>query len=201
MRLYYSPTSPYVRKVRAVAIEKGLAGTIELVQVNPLDTAGDLPRHNPLGKIPALVLANGQVIFDSPVICAYLDEIGSGAKLIPDERNARFEALTTEALGDGIMDAAFALVMERRRPATGRSPVWSDRWRCAIARAIATVDVGSLRDHQVTIGHLALASALAYVDFRLPDIEWPVGSVQLREWLDALERRPSLASTRFGGPA
>lgn len=137
MRLLYSPTSPYARKVRVVAIEKGLADRIALVPVNPLcDDTDELHCQNPLGKVPALVLDDGRAVVDSPVICEQLDALASEPQLIPKEPDARIDAHTRQAVADGVADAAFNLIMEARRPDPQRSPqldralAGRDRTRC-----------------------------------------------------------------------
>lgn len=137
MKLFYSPTSPYARKCRALAIEKGIEGRLEIITASPMSNPPELQAANPLGKVPALVLADGSCIVDSPVICAYLDSLGDTPRLIPADPAARFDALTREALADGIMDAAFAIVMERKRPEPQRSAEWLLRWTSAIRRSVA----------------------------------------------------------------
>lgn len=196
MRLLYSPASPYARKVRMALIEKGLGDAVELVRVDPLSDLEPLLRHAPLGKVPALVLDNGQVLFDSPVICAYLDEVGPGAPLIPRARELRFDALAREALADGIMDAGFATVMERRRPPESQSSQWLERWSGGMLRAVSYADTLPLPENRLDIGDVALASALAYVDFRLPDLGWDRHAGRLRRWLEHVQARPSFALTR-----
>ena len=130
MKLFYSPTSPYARKCRALAIEKGIEGRLEIITASPMSNPPALQAANPLGKVPALLLDNGQCIVDSPVICAYLDSLTDAPRLIPADPAARIDALTREALADGIMDAAFAIVMERKRPDQQRSPEWWPSSRC-----------------------------------------------------------------------
>lgn len=195
MRLYYSPASPYARKVRATLIEKRLDDRTDAIMVNPLEDPADLQARNPLGKVPALQLDDGRVIVDSPVICAYLDRIGHGPALVPADADARLDALSREALADGIMDAAVALVMERRRPAEQRSPLWQERWAAAITRGVAACGEPPDPRAGLDIGHLALAVALGYLDFRLPDLHWQAAAPRLRDWLDDVARRPSLATT------
>ena len=194
MRLMLSSTSPYARKVRAVAIEKGLQDAIELVEVNPLGEAtAALRAANPLGKVPALLLDDGRTIFDSPVICEYLDGLGGEPRLIPRDESRRIEVLIRQALGDGIMDAAFALVMERRRPEAQRSAEWMQRWTGSILRsipALARPVTGA-----VDLGDLAGAAALAYLDFRLPDLGWRSHAPAVVPWFDAMAARPSLRDT------
>lgn len=195
MKLFYSPTSPYARKCRALAIEKGIEGRIEIITASPMSNPPELQAANPLGKVPALILANGQCVVDSPVICAHLDSLTDAPRLIPADPAARIDALTHEALADGIMDAAFAIVMERKRPEAQRSPEWLLRWTSAIRRSVAHFNARIPARQQPDIGDLSLACALAYVDFRLGDLAWDAEALALRAWLSSVHARPSLAAT------
>ncbi len=195
MKLFYSPTSPYARKCRALAIEKGIESKIEIVTASPMSNPHALQAANPLGKVPALLLDNGQCIVDSPVICAYLDSLTDAPRLIPVDATARIDALTREALADGIMDAAFAIVMERKRPDQQRSPDWLQRWTSAIRRSVAHFNTRIPAHEQPDIGDLSLACALGYIDFRLGDLAWDAEAPALRAWLSKVLLRPSLAAT------
>lgn len=197
MKLFYSPTSPFARKVRMVAMAKGLDDAIELVTVNPMDDPAALHATNPLGKVPALILDDGAAVFDSAVICAHLDTVGRGPALIPAEPLARTAALTREALADGIMEAALALVMERRRPAEQQSPLWSARWTAAIRRALAVAAKAPLPKSLTDIGSIALACALAYLEFRLSDIKWldDPAAQNLRGWSADISAQPNFKAT------
>jgi glutathione S-transferase len=195
MRLLYSPTSPYARKVRAVAIEMGVSDRIELTLANPLgDDAHELRRLHPLGKVPALLLPDGRVIVDSPVICEHLNALSPEPQLIPMEADARLDTLTRQAIADGVADAAFNLVMEARRPAAQRSPDWTDRWTGAIQRS-AVVLGERLAPGRFDLGDIATAVSLLYLDFRLPELGWRIASPALASWADQVSRRPSLAGT------
>lgn len=194
MRLLYTVTSPYARKVRAVLIEKRLEGAVELVAANPLADTPALRTANPLGKVPTLLLEDGRALFDSPVICEHFDLAGRGPHLIPRDPDARLAVLTRQALADGIMDAAFSLVMERKRPEAQRSPEWTERWTGAILRSVRALPTGRPVDG-IDLGDLAAACALAYLEFRLPDLDWRAGNYGLSQWCSAVSARPSLAST------
>ncbi len=195
MKLFYSPASPYARKCRAVAMEKGLHGGIEIVSAPPLENPPALHAVNPLGKVPALVLADGRCIIDSPVICAYLDSLNDSPRLIPASGPERFDALTREAIADGIQDAALSIVFERRRPEAERSSDWQARWAAAIHRAVAHSAAHVSQRAQPDLGDIALACALAYLDLRLPELAWDSKAQALRVWLTTMEKRPSLAAT------
>jgi glutathione S-transferase len=195
MNLFHSPTSPYARKCRVVAIEKGLAAQLTLTAASPLSNPPELHAANPLGKVPALVLADGSCIVDSRVICEYLDTLSSAPRLIPADPAARIACRTREALADGIADAAFSRTMERLRPELQRSPDWTARWTNAIRRSVAHFNTNLPDRTQPDLGDIALACALAYVDFRHADLGWDAEAPALRAWLTATLARPSLAET------
>ena len=195
MKLFASPTSPYARKVLAVIIEKGLQHSVEVIPTNPLEDGAKLQAANPLGKVPTLLLDDGRVIVDSSVIGAWLDTIGPGRRLIPEASDARLDTLVREAIADGMMDAIFALVMERRRPLVQRSPEWIARWIASIRRSVAMHEASPPMSGEPDLADLALAVALAQIDFRLPDIDWSIEAPKLRAWLTKVSKRPSLAGT------
>lgn len=191
-----SQTSPFVRKVRAQIIETGLGGRVRYQETDPWQPDTDLVRDNPLGKIPALVTADGQTLFDSRVICEFLDAEAGGTRLSPATGPERWQALRQQALGDGIMDAAVSRLVESRRPAGEQSPGWSARQKAAIGRACDVLEreAASL-EGPVTIGRLAVAVALGYLDFRFPGDAWREGRPELTAWHALMMLRPSLAET------
>jgi glutathione S-transferase len=197
MKLFFSPTSPYVRKVRVVAIEKGLADRIELIPANPWPDPSAVSAANPLGKVPALLLDDGTSLYDSPVICEYLDSLVPASPLIPREGLKRWAVLRRQALGDGILDAAVGIVLERRRPEGERSLEAQTRAAEAIRRSVHALGA-ELRpaDAAFDLGQIALAVALGYLEFRLSDLELGTTQRPVREFSDAVRMRPSLASTR-----
>ena len=196
MKLFWSPASPYARKVRVVAHETGLVGRIEEVPVDTSQVPPDLIATNPLGKVPALVLDDGTALFDSPVICAWLDAEGSGPALVPASGPERFLVLRAEALADGVMDLAVGLVMETRKPENERSPTTAAKWRGQLARSLDAMaaDCATLPG-TATLGHLAYVCALDYIAFRHPDIAWQEGRAGLASWRDGVANRPSLIET------
>ena len=195
MKLYYSPTSPYARKVRIVALERGLDGGIEMIPATPFENPV-VAAANPLSKIPALVLDNGEALYDSPVICEYLDSLGDGLRVIPASGDARWATLRLQALADGVLDAAFSTVMEMRRAEPERSEEWLQRWRASILRAIvAAADEPATTAADQNLGQITLACALGYVDFRLPGIDWRAAAPGLVAWFDAWSQKPSFAAT------
>ncbi|SDD06693.1 glutathione S-transferase N-terminal domain-containing protein [Aquimonas voraii] len=195
MQLIYSATSPYARKVRMLVIEKGLTDRVEVVIANPLLDPPELLAANPLAKVPALIVEPGFTLFDSPLLCAYLDSL-CGPRLIPEAGPERWQVLRREALADGITDAAVSSVMEGRRIESQRSPEWLMRWRSAILRGVVELEkeadpLGARFD----LGAIAAAAALAYLDFRLPQIDWRAQAPGLSAWLEAVRGRESFAVT------
>jgi glutathione S-transferase len=195
MQLIYSATSPYARKVRMLVIEKGLQAQVQIVAANPLLDPPELLAANPLAKVPALVVAPGFTLFDSPLICAYLDSLAE-PRSVPASGVERWQVLRREALADGITDAAVACVMEGRRTESQRSPDWLARWHSAILRGVVELqkeaEVLTLR---FDLGAMASAAALAYLDFRLPEIEWRSQAPKLAAWLESVRGRESFSAT------
>lgn len=135
MILFYSPTSPFARKVRVLIAERQLTA-IELVAASPFDAPSALTGANPLSKVPALVRDDGTALYDSPVICEFLDDCGGGERLLPPSGEARWDMLRRQALADGMMDTTLALALEvNRRPEHERSPDWIAHWVRTLARA------------------------------------------------------------------
>lgn len=197
MTLYWSPASPYARKVRTVVHEKGLAPLIADIVLDPFQNAEELISANPLGKVPTLILDDGSSLYDSPVICAYLDAHGrgQGPALIPSGPE-RWTVRRAEALGDGALDLAFGLVLERRKPDGERSPTTAARWWSQLPRALDAMERELPRlPGPCTLGHITFAVALGYLDFRHPDYQWRNGRASLAGWYDGFARRPSLAAT------
>ncbi len=196
MKLLYSPTSAFVRKVLVTAIETGLRDGIELVPTDVWDAVGDGARDNPLGKVPALITYGGEALFDSRVICEHLDSLHGGRKLFPRSGDRRWRALRRQALGDGILDAAVLLVYEGRRPKELRSAEWTARQKAKIDRALDRLEAEAPGVGEMTIGHVAIACALGYLDFRLGEDDWRPGRAALGGWFQTMCERPSFATTR-----
>lgn len=197
MKLFYANTSPYARKCRVVAAEKGLNDRIDFVLCNPFEAAPALKAVNPLSKVPSLVLDGGEVLYDSPVICEYLDSLTPETRLIPAAGMARWSVLRVQALGDGLLDAAFAIVMERRRPETEQSAEWLQRWTEAIGRGVDVVESEiDAFTGRADMGTITIGVALGYLDFRLPDLDWSTAHPKTATWYRAFSERPSLADTR-----
>lgn len=196
MTLFYSPNSPFVRKVRICALEKGVMEQITPVISAPMKDEKDLHTANPLGKIPALTLENGENIFDSPVICAYLDSLSTQNPLIPTDKEEKLRVMRTEALADGLMDACVARFLELMRPENERSANWIGRWERAIARSLDFLENGKQIPLPETfdIGAIALAAALDYITLRY-DSNWKETHPKTASWLEKQKLRPSMIAT------
>ncbi|MEO5338677.1 MAG: glutathione S-transferase N-terminal domain-containing protein [Magnetospirillum sp. WYHS-4] len=196
MKLRHSPTSPFVRKVLVTAIETGLRGRIEIVPADVWSAGTDIVEDNPLGKVPALVLDGGETLYDSPVICEYLDSLHDGAKLFPPAGGARWTALRRQALADGLTDAAVLRRLEIKRPPELRSAAWIDRQAAAMGRALDALDDEADRLGQgPTIGHVAIACALGYLDLRFDADGWRRTRPALADWYDVFSQRRSMTAT------
>jgi glutathione S-transferase len=198
MKLMYSPTSPYVRKVMVMALETGLDRKIEkqTAATTPVAPNPDVARINPLAKVPSLQ-ANGLMLYDSPVICEYLDSQHRGKKFFPAKGKARFNALRQQALGDGLLDAALLVRYEiTLRDEPMRSQAWHDAQMKKIRGALDQMEkeAGALKGAP-TIGHVAFACALGYLDFRFPDEGWRKGRRKLAAWYDKFAQRDSMQAT------
>jgi glutathione S-transferase len=198
MKLFSSNTSPYARKVRVVIAEKTLGSLVEEVVVDVYSDPPELLAANPLGKVPTLVTDEGEGMFDSPVICAYLDAHpqGQGPRLKPHSGPEHWAVLRAEAFSDGITDLAFGLNHEKRKPEGEKSPTTAKRWRGQLIRSLdaATAMLHSL-PQGVTLGHLSLACALGYLDLRHDDLGWRNGRDELARWFETMSQRPSIAAT------
>ena len=193
MKLYGTPISPFTRKAMVVARELDLKLTV----LPRPDDAAEFRRINPLGKIPALVLDDGSVLFDSPVICEYLNQAGGGkffpGKSIWSASNGQWKALVLQALGDGIADAAVARIMESRQPAPNQAQI--DHQMQAVEAGLDALERIKFSS-SITIGEIAVACALGCIDFRLPDLDWRAKRPKLALWYEKMAAYPSmLAST------
>jgi glutathione S-transferase len=178
-------------------MEKGFCGDLELVACNPHERGPELLAHNPMSRVPTLVLDDGTALYDSPVICEWLDASGEGPILIPPDGLARWRVLRIQALADGMMDDAYDNVMETRRPESRQSPDDIEARRAALLRGAAamTADLASVVE-PVSLAQIASACALAYLDFRLPSLHWRSGNDDLASWFRDFSERSSMAATR-----
>ena len=194
MKLHYSPTSPYVRKVMACAITRGLDGQIERLPTNPHQSPPSLLADNPLSRVPCLVTDDGLALFDSPVICEYLDSLGDAAPLFPSQSAARWRALKLQALGDGILDAAVGRRGEQAKPREAARDAWMARQKAVVERALAQLESDSPH-RTLDIGSIAVACALGYLEFRFADEPWREKQPKLAAWYAEFSRNPGIAQT------
>ncbi len=199
MKLFYSPASPFARKVLVAAHETGAISRLEteLAAVTPVAPNADIGAANSLGKIPTLVLDDGTGLFDSRVICEYLCSLAGDTALFPTSGDARWQALRLQSLGDGICDTAVGLRYELAlRPEGQRWAEWIEKQRERLNRTFTQLEneiagqVGTM-----TIGSAAVACALAYIDFRMPELEWRSGRPALTSWHETISARPSMVAT------
>lgn len=198
MQLYTNPHSPFARKVRVSALELGLADRIESqdITLSPVKPHSGLRERNPLGKIPALVTEEGETLYDSRVICEYLDTLAGGGRLFPPAAPARWTALRRQALADGMADAAVFVRYETvLRPAALQWPEWVDGQWLKIRTALDALERESLTG-PFDIGLISIACALGYLDVRFPQERWRQSRPRLSSWFTAVGERASLASTR-----
>jgi glutathione S-transferase len=194
MKIAYSPASPYVRKVMACAIARGIADKIEIWKIGTTDPL--LKTVNPLSKVPTLVTDDGMALYDSPVICEYIDSIGPAPALFPAPGPARWKALLLQALGDGIMDASQPRRREIALPQDEGRTSWIALQRGKVDMAIAALeaDAASLGD-LATIGDITIGCALGYLDFRFAHEPWRVAAPKLAAWYARVGALPPLADT------
>ena len=197
MKLRHATASPFVRKVMVVAHEHGLVARIELVPttVSPVQANESLAPENPLMKVPSLTTNDGQVLFDSPVICEYLDSLAGGRKLFPASGAPRWTALCQQALGDGILDAVILCRYETTRPEDRRWTGWTDGQMKKAHQGLAAAEREDLSGPR-TIGQVTLGCTLGYLDFRFPDDGWRQRHPRLAAWYREVEQLPSMQATK-----
>jgi glutathione S-transferase len=201
LTLRSSPASPFVRRVRIAANVLGLDRDIAIEPADTMSANDSVRRQNPLGKIPALVLEDGTVLFDSRVILEYLDHRAGGGRIVPNDAGARFAALRLQALADGLMDASILLIYEGRwRPAERHEPKWVDHQAGKVARTLAALEAAPpALTATPDVGQIALACALGYRDFRFEGT-WRRDHPRLVAWLDDFAARvPAFAATKPHG--
>jgi glutathione S-transferase len=198
MILRSSPASPFARKVRIAASLLNLDGKIDVRETDLNDPADTIRRQNPLGKIPALVLENGETLYDSRVILEYLDHLAGGGRIIPREAAARFAALRLQALCDGALDAGILLVYEGRyRPPEMKVQSWVERQQDKMKRALDALEEAPPKlDALPDVGQIALACLLGYCDLRFEGT-WRKDHPKLIAWHDAFAAQvPAFAATK-----
>jgi glutathione S-transferase len=198
MKIYHSPLSPYVRKCMVVAIELGLADRIEIIPgaANPITRDQSIVAKNPLGKVPTLVTDDGMSLYDSRVICEYLNDLGHG-KLIPASGAARWQVLAEQSLGDGMLDASLLARYENAmRPEALRWSEWTSGQLEKVHSGLAVIEANAAKwGETFDLGKITLACALGYLDLRFPTIDWRKQYPQAAAWFAKFNARASMQAT------
>jgi glutathione S-transferase len=196
MKLYCSKTSPYARKVRVVAHELGLTDLIEEIACDPFDPPAELLAANPLSRVPTLVTEKGEALPDSSLIIEYLQTRGRGLTALP-RGSKRWSALRRAHVAEGVINAAFATAIEKRRPEGIRHVPFLDRQADVIRRAVAVLDLEAteLTLEAPSLVEVTTGVALGYLDLRLPYLEWRKGHEPLDRWYTAFAQRESMLAT------
>ncbi len=199
MKLIASLTSPYARKIRVVLMEKRIE--VDLVEENVWAADTKVGLHNPLTKVPVLVLDDGTSLYDSRVIAEFLDGITPVSRLIPEGGRDRAMVKRLEALGDGITDAGIAIFLERKRDPALQGGAWITRQMGKVESGIAAVarELGDRKFCQgetMTLGDISVACGLLWLEFRMPEIKWRETYPNLKSWVERLEARTSFMETK-----
>lgn len=200
MKLLYSERSPFARKARMAAQHHGLLNRIELVGCWPADRTAELMDHNPLGKIPVLILNNDRSIIDSPVIAEYFDAMGENTRLIPADPLERVHIRHLEALADGGLDAAVLCVLETWRPEENRWQGQIDKQLDNLRRTLVFLEKqADFFSLPLSVAHLSAGALIAYIHGRLPAIgiseDWLKDAPQLAMWYDHFKLNPLMVET------
>jgi glutathione S-transferase len=190
MKLLFTKRSPYARKVRVVALEKNIP--LELVDEDLQKKSKRLLDANPLGKVPTLILDNGETVFDSPVICRYLDDLDDKIIMIPRQAEARLEVLKWEAFADDLVTTAINLYMEKMRHPNDFHKDFTATLESNVLLAYGYVEKNLAGLQKFNLAPVAVASAIGYVHFRLPHLK---AQARLLAWFDEFSKRPSMAQT------
>ncbi len=191
MKLFHSPFSPFARKVMACAVARSIENRITIVSTT--GEAAELAAANPLGKLPCLITDDGMALFDSRVICEFLDSVGEVFPMFPDH-GARIRALRFQAIGDGIADAAVLRRGEQGRPSEPARDGVIAVQKAKVARSLAVLEADVPAAH-VDIGTIAVACALGYLDLRFAAEPWREGHPKLAAWFEGMLQRPCMANT------
>lgn len=196
MKLFITIASPYARKCRIVAREKGLADRVEEVVTDLYGNAPELAALNPVDQVPSLIAEDGLPLNDSPVICEYLDRLGSGPALLPADGPEWLAVKRIETLGNAALEMGVKWVLEKRRPEGERSQTWMDRWSNRMGRCLDALEAADLSAERLDMGVITAGCAVTWVGFRHPEFNWQAGRPKLVALREALEARPSFAETR-----
>lgn len=200
MQLLYAPTSPFVRKVMVCAHLTGQADRIEWLDsaAHPIRRDARIARHNPLAKVPTLILESGQSLFDSRTICEYLAAAGQATNLFPKEGEDRWRALSQQSLGDGLLDAALLARYETlARPEAFQWQEWRSGQLVKVTACLEVIEsqASTLRIDAPTIGEVTIGCALGYLDFRFPELKWRDSRPQAARWYEAFQSLPAMSAT------
>ena len=196
MKLYITAPSPFARKCRIVAREKGLIDRIEEIAVDPYANAPELRASNPVVQVPTLIADDGLPINDSPVICEYLDALGAGPRLRPADGPERLRVRRLETLANGALELGVKLLLETRRPGHERSPSWMERWSANMGRALDGLEAAAPDASRLDMGVITAGVAVTGSGFRHPDFDWKTGRPGLVALQTTLEARPGFRETR-----
>ena len=201
MLLHWSPRSPFVHKVMVALEETGLRSRVDLTRsvVPTEDPAHVIWSVNPLGQIPTLVLDDGRALYDSLVICMYLDQVGGDGRLLPADASERIDTLRRHALGNGLIEDMVLWVIERYTPPEKQVPTRLARYALKLKCALAAVEADpDLRDSgRFDVGDIAIATALAYIEFRKLQPGWGSQYPHTAEWFAKISQRPSMLAARL----
>jgi glutathione S-transferase len=201
MKLYHSPTSPFVRKIVVSLAELGMGGQVERVASDVFSREGREKLPNPLAKVPCLETDDGMLLYDSPVIVEYLDTLKGGGRLIPPTGRARWDALRRQAIGDGILENTVLSFIETRRKPERQSAGWIAHNRGGSERAIKALEAEADQlGGAVDIGKITIAVALDFFDMHFPDAGWRAAAPKLAAWFDGFKRRPSMQASGLVDP-
>jgi glutathione S-transferase len=198
MKLWYGPPSPFSRKVRVAIIEYGIAERVVLI---PVVTTGDTPELaalNPLMKVPTLVTDDGRVLYDSRVICEYLETLRSDDRLISFSEGERLRVLCRQALGDGLMEALIFLRVAARRPQGEDTPsAITERQRARVERCLDVLErqADEMKDEGASIGCITVGCAIGWQDFNFAGWDWRATRPHLASWYEFFSRRRSMLDT------
>lgn len=200
MKLFVNQTSPYARKVRIVVKEKSLDARVLLVDVDPWLDPVVLLSVSPLSKVPVLVTDDDLVVTESDTICRVLDELAPMPRMLPEAAATRHEVMSRMALLQGMIDAAFDAVIEKRRPVAQQWPDWIARQRRAVERGLEVIAAEPRPSGRFDLGDVSLGALLGYLDFRHQDLDWRARHPALALWYEDTSMRPSMRATRPDAP-
>jgi glutathione S-transferase len=195
VKLYITAPSPFARKCRIVAREKGLIDRVEEIFVDPYANTPELVAANPIAQAPCLIAGDGEPIINSPLICEYLDEVGSGAGLVPEDPAERLRVRRLDAMANAALEMGVKLLLEKRRPEAERSPSWMARWTENMARSLDVLERQLPEEDAFDMGVITAGVAVTWIGFRHPDFDWRTDRPRLVALSERLEKRASFVET------